>query len=79
MMDIMMIITVVSIGTPSCMVAALLSQKQSSVSPRTRGSNGNYTGACGLRGCFPSSIALGGVSRSILSSSGAIRYVLIGT
>lgn len=65
--------------TPSCMVAALFSQKQSSVSPRTRGSNGNYTRARGLLGCPPADTALGSLGGSVFCVYNAANHVLVGT
>ena len=65
--------------TPSCMVAALLSQKQSSVSPRTRGSDDNYARTRCLYGSSATDTALVNISGSFYSDCRTVRYVLIGT
>lgn len=64
---------------PSCMVTALLPQKQSNVNPRTRDSNGNCAGARGLRGCPPADTALGSLGGGVFISYNTVNYVLTGT
>lgn len=64
---------------PSCMVTALLPQKQSNVNPRTRDSNGNCAGGHYLYGSSAASITMDNVSSSVLGCGYIVHYVLTGT